>query len=182
MIEATLSFLATRLTRHLQARFPGASPVALGAPPQADATAAEALTNRVVLTLINVERHAAMPARAAQDGSVRTRPPLHLDLVFLATANFADDYRGALRMLSATMGFAQANPVFTRQSAPDLPEGLDRLALDWRDLDLQALHNIWNVLGGGYRPSAVFAAQIVTVDDALAGIDGIPIRGVDVEL
>jgi hypothetical protein len=187
MIDATLTFLTAMLNEDLRTRFAAASDLAvLENVAREGGAGGEETTNRLVLTLVNIEREGTA-ANTGQiyrraDGETRRAPqPLNINLIFLLSANFPDQYADGLRVLSAGIGTFQGQPVFTPQSHPTLPEGIERLSVEWRDLDLQSIHNLWTVLGGSYLPSAVYKARMLVVEDGFVGIDVRPITSVAVD-
>ncbi|MDD9716296.1 DUF4255 domain-containing protein [Dinoroseobacter sp. PD6] len=177
MIDATLKFLTAMLNEELRTRFAAASDlVALESVARDPGAGGEETANRLVLTLVNIEREgtAGNTGRVyREEGGVARRAPqpLNINLIFLLSANFPDQYADGLRVLSAGIGAFQARPLFTPQSDPTLPEGIERLSVEWRDLDLQSIHNLWTVLGGTYLPSAVYKARMLVVEDGFVGTD-----------
>lgn len=187
MIDQTLAFLTQELNAYLRARFDSDDDIArlacIGPTANIDP---EDSQNRILVTLINIEREGT----ASNTGQIyrnagaemqRAPQPLNLNLIFLVSANFAENYRDGLRLLSSSIGFFQSHPLFTAQSCPDLPTGIDRLSVEWRDLDLQAIHNLWSVFGARYLPSAVYKARMLIIEDALVGADVPIITGTTVE-
>jgi len=177
MIDATLAFLTTMLNESLRTRFSADADLAVLDRVGGELSGAgEETTNRLLLTLVNIEREgtAANTARIYRGEGAemqRAPQPLNINLIFLLSANFPDRYRDGLRVLSAGIGAFQSRPVFTPQDAPLLPEGIERLSVEWRDLDLQSIHNLWTVLGGTYLPSAVYKARMLVVEDGFVGTD-----------
>lgn len=176
MIERTIGFLAKQLDVYLSARLPGERHVVLAAPAAADAAAAAETARKVLVSLVNIERETAAAnssQRVHQDGSaaVRVAPPLNLNLTLLICANYEDNYPDSLKMLSLVVRFFQAHPLFTPQAAPDLPEPLTRLAIEWCDMDLQAMNNLWSVMGGRQLPSVLYKVRMLIVEDAWLGDD-----------
>lgn len=187
MIDATLKFLTATLNEDLRTRFAAASDLAVLDNVGRDIGAGgEETTNRLVLTLVNIERE-GVAANTGQiyrrdGGETRRAPqPLNINLIFLLSARFPDLYSDGLKVLSAGIGAFQSQPVFTPQTHPTLPEGIERLSVEWRDLDLQAIHNLWTVLGGTYLPSAVYKARMLIVEDGFVGTDVSPITSTSVE-
>lgn len=131
------------------------------------------ITNKIVLTVLNIEREAAaistspMPLRQAGEGGfVRAPQDLALNIYAMVSASFDDRYRDGLRVLSGALGFFQSNPIITPSTHPNLPKGIRQLAFQMVNLDLQTLGHVWGVLGGRYMPSAVYKMRLVTIDDA----------------
>ena len=177
MIDRTLAFLTDALNAYLRTRFPSSAELSvLGTVAREPGVSGEDIRNRLVVTLVNIEReptagNARPSLRMGADSARRVPQPLNLNLILLLSANFPENYADSLKVLSAAIAFFQSHPLHTRQSSPGLPEGLDRLSVEWRDLDLEAIHNLWSVLGGNYMPSAVFKARMLVVDQDFIGTD-----------
>lgn len=187
MIDKTMAFLLGELNAYLAARFPASANLAvLDDIVQETGTGGEDIENKLVVTLVNIERepiaaNTAKMYRQTGDVAKRIPQPLNLNLVFMIAANFPENYPDSLKVLSAAIAFFQSAPLFTPQANPQLPDALERLSVEWRELDLQASHNLWTVLGGRYRPSVVYKARMLIVDDAFIGADVPIITGADVE-
>ena len=187
MIDQTMAFLLGELNNYLGARFPDSPNLAvLEDIVQNSGTGAEEIENKLVVTLVNVERepiaaNTAKMYRQTGDVAKRIPQPLNLNLVFMIAANFPENYTDSLKVLSSAIAFFQAMPLFTAQSNPNFPDALERLSVEWRELDLQASHNLWTVLGGRYRPSVVYKARMLIIDDAFIGADVPIITATDVE-
>ena len=146
MIDKTLSFLLGELNAYLYNRFrDDRARAVLSAVVKQDGTVPEETTNKIVLTLINIEREAA-------------------------AANAAPQYRGE-----------RDNLARVSQNAPRLPRELEKLSFQWVDMDLQAINNLWSVLGSHYLPSVVYKARLLTIQDAWIQELTPPITGVGVE-
>ncbi|MEM9139282.1 MAG: DUF4255 domain-containing protein [Pseudomonadota bacterium] len=187
MIDLTLKFLLAELNTHLRTRFSGSDDLAVLEQISRDpGNPGEKIENRLVLTLINIEREpiAANTARIHRqvgDDILKVPQPLNLNLILMLASHFPENYSDSLKVLSAAIGFFQSHPLFTRQSSPGLPDPISRLSVEWHDLDLQAIHNLWTVLGGQYVPSAVYKARMLVLDEDLAGVEVPVITGAQVE-
>lgn len=177
MIDQTLTFITAELNAYLRARFTSRDDLAaLANVARNPGESGEEAANKLLITLINIEREGAASNTSKryshEGGETRRVPqPLNLNLIFLLSTNFPETYSDGLKVLSAGIGFFQSRPLHTPQSSPDLPQGIERLAVEWRDLDLQAIHNLWTVLGGRYQPSAVYIARMLIVEDGFGGTD-----------
>lgn len=163
MIDSALSFLVEQLNSHLRGRFSAANPLA--ALSSLHDPSAEA--GKITLTLANIEeeRTAANAAQTIKGkGEFPGPAPLNLNLFFLLSANFPDNYVEGLRVLSAAMGYFHATPLYTAQSHPTMPGGLERLSVELQTLDLQSLADLWSNFGGRYRPSAYYRLRMVVTD------------------
>lgn len=171
MIDTTFNFIVDALNGFLGARYPGSEPhVVLSSPSNQDGTVPPQIENKLIVTLVNIEREAAATISAMQlrphNGEyVRVNPPLNLNLYVLVSAYFGNNYGESLKFLSSAMGFFQGKPVYSREDTPDFPPGLERLSLEMVNLSLQDLNNLWGNLGGKYLPSVVFKARMLSIQE-----------------
>jgi len=164
MIDKTMSFLLGELNTFLGTVFPTGEPHAVlsdlaspdgGLPPGTD--------NKIVLTLVNIERDGIAYSPEAASGNLRLSAPLNLNLYILLSANFPASYADALRLLSSAIGFLQTKPGFTPSSGAGFPRGLERLTLEIVNLGVHELHQIWTITGVRYRPSILYKARMITI-------------------
>lgn len=170
MIDKTLNFLAAELNGFLGARFPSKEEHAVVAGLSAsDGTSAAKIENRLVLSLVNIERETAASAigiTARSDGSyARYQPPLHLNLYVLVSASFNSNYGQALQFLGIALGFFQARTNFDALSGAGFPPELDRLSVEIVSLSIQELNNLWAILGTKYLPSALYKVRMLTLQE-----------------
>jgi len=129
--------------------------------------AEEQIQNKVALTLVNITRETnAAPARRPVSSANRNNiaPPLYVNAYLLISANFGgQNYPEALKILSTVIGYFQGARVMDHSNTPDLNAGIDRLVLEYEDLSLQELNNIWSVHGGKYVPSALYRLRVVAI-------------------
>ncbi|WP_122158650.1 DUF4255 domain-containing protein [Paraburkholderia sp.] len=177
MIDKALGFLLDELNRFLEPRSPGGEPLAvLSSLAVPHGGAAPGTDNKLVISLLSIEKEGAAsslpvplrdpsaPAQAgAPSGFARVAAPLPLNLNVMVAASFGANYREALKVLSAAIGFFQARPGFTPQNAPALPPGIERLSIEMVSCDLTMLSNVWSVLGANYLPSALYKIRMLTV-------------------
>lgn len=186
MLDRTMNFLLAQLNDHLGARFPSKEPHAvLSSLAAADGSVPPEIANRIVLTLVNIEREGAVgsitaPARVENGTYVRASPPLNLNLYVLMAASYGSNYLEALKLLSSVLGLFQARPLFTPQNVSAFPRGLDRIAMEIVNLDMQGVNNLWGNLGGRYLPSVLYKVRMFTVQEAWVTEQVPPVTGVDV--
>src|SRR5262245_21803044 len=186
MLDRTLSFLLAQLNDHLGTRFPSKEPhVVLSSLSTMEGTVPPEIANRVVLTLVNIEREGAAgpppgPTRMENGAFVRTSPALNLNLYVLVSASYGSNYAEALKLLSAVLGYFQGKPAFTAQTTPTFPKGLDRLTMEIVNLDPQGVNNLWGNLGVKYLPSVLYKARMFTLQEEWVVEQVPPISGIDV--
>lgn len=166
MIAEVLTHLATQLDATLRPTFGTGQQLVHVAPPARRGSQQNQADEGVHLTLINLEREgtASNTALTSQQiaGTLQASlQPLNLNLVILVSSHYPGNYPQSLDVLSAVIRHFQAHPVLTKA----LPKGLARLAVEWRDMDLTAMHNLWSALGSDYVPSAVYLARMIVVNE-----------------
>lgn len=170
MIQAALSHLANQLNAYLKRTNNLAEDVVvISSLVEADGSVGNHANNKLVLLLTNIEKD-TMPQRAGSLGrgfdgrSLVGGQPLYLNLYVMLAANYAGaNYAEALKFISKAIGFFQLQPVFDRQSSPDLDPRIERLVLDIENLNIQDLSNLWGLLGGKYMPSVYYRVRMICV-------------------
>ncbi len=187
MIDTALGFILAELNTFLGARVHSSEPLAvLSHLANPDGTTPTGIENKLVLSLVNIEREAAAPALGIKGGGEhgqysRRNPALNLNLSLLVCASFGNNYTEALRFLSIALSFFQARPNFTAQSSSAFPRELARLNIELVSLDTQALNNLWSILGAKYLPSALYKLRMLTLQDGIG--EKIPaIRGASTQV
>lgn len=118
--------------------------------------------NKIVVTLLNVERETAggiaTPLQRTDDGRyVRLQPPLLLNLNVMLAAVFDERrYGESLSLLSETLGFIQSTPKFEVDGTGYTMEVVN--------ISTQDMNNVWTLLGGQYYPSVVCKIRRLTID------------------
>ncbi len=171
MIQAALSHLANQLNAYLKRTNNLAEDVVvISSLVEADGSVGNHANNKLVLLLTNIEKD-TVPQRANGYGrgfdgrSLASGQPLYLNLYVMLAANYAGaNYAEALKFISKAIGFFQMQPVFDRQSSPDLDPRIERLVLDIENLNIQDLSNLWGLLGGKYLPSVYYRIRMICMN------------------
>ena len=118
--------------------------------------------------------------RPVSDANLRKRDPVNLIIQIVVAANFEPSrYSRGLQALSRAVEFFQANPVFDRNNSPDMAgKGIERLSIDMESLSVDAVSQLWGVLGGRYMPSVVYRIRTVAIDSGAVIDDQSAIRGI----
>jgi hypothetical protein len=171
VIDLALQAIVAQLNQALRTGFAIRDDVAvLGNVLEQDGSVGAQLDNRIVVSLVNIERE-TLAQRAPRHGahplarSVLTEEPVHLVLSVMFAANFSgSNYGEGLKMISAVVGFFQSRPVLDPHNTPGLDRRIDRLALDIANLSVAELSNLWSILSGKYLPSVLYRVRLVSVD------------------
>ena len=121
--------------------------------------------DKIALVLINMVQErmiSSLPNRRTGPNPAHADPALHIDLLVLFFANFqGEHYVQGLNMISETISCFQQTPVITRANAPDLPNSIDRLALEYTSLNFSELADVMRMLGANYLPSACYRVRML---------------------
>jgi Pvc16 N-terminal domain len=119
--------------------------------------------DKIALVLINIVQEKMIstpPDRGTSPNAAHTDPALHTNLFVLFFANFqGEHYVQGLNMISETISCFQQTPVITRAKAPDLPLSIDRLALEYTNLNFSELADVMRMLGANYLPSVCYKVR-----------------------
>ncbi len=124
--------------------------------------------NKVVLSLINVERETAKPFyirhKKQTDGNYSHFQTVErYNLYLLCTSNF-DDYRETLKFLDELILFFQVHASIDSSSFSNIPSGLDKLEFEIEKINYLQIHSLWNALGAKYQPSVIYKMRLVTMN------------------
>ncbi len=121
--------------------------------------------NKVVLTLINIEKEAFTKSSAAGRFQGNASPPASVNLHILFAAYFSgSNYSEALRFISFVISFLQEKNVFTSSNTPRLDSDIEKLSVEMESVSSEKLNNIWATLGAKYMPSVLYKVRMLTYD------------------
>lgn len=171
MINAAISHLAFQLNQHFKNNFQLVEDVVVVSNlVELDGSVAAAANNKLVLTLVNIEKD-SLPhrpgnsPRGRDDRLLQTSAPLFVNLYVMLSANFgAGNYTEALKYISHAIAFFQQRSVFDQVGSPGLDERIERLVLDIENLPVPELNNLWGLLGGRYLPSMFYKVRMIAID------------------
>lgn len=173
MIAKTLTQLAAQLNRFLRQNFKLDEDIVLVSNlNESDGSVCTHINNKLALFLVGIEKEAAIRNKptlldSGFSRSANSAPALHLNLYVMLAANFnGANYSDALTLLSASVSFFQRNPVFSRQSLPELDPAIEQLTLDLENLSIQDASNLWGMLSGKYLPSVLYKVRMLSFDGA----------------
>lgn len=173
MIDIAISHIAAQLNQSLRRNLQvGEDLVVVSNIVEQDGTLAQHVANKLVVSLVNIERDSLPHRGTAHSGTSLGRmgqspEPLYLNLLLMFAANFSgSNYVEALKFISATVAFFQGRPVLDHSSSPDLDPRIERLVLEIENLALSDLSNLWSILSGKYVPSVLYRVRMVAVDSS----------------
>lgn len=123
--------------------------------------------NKVVISLINIEKETARPfyvknQRVSNGSYSDISPSEKYNLDLLISANF-DDYQETLKFLSAVIMFFQINLCLDSGSSSSMPAGMSRLEYDIEKLSYHQMHSLWTAMGAKYQPSVIYKTRLITI-------------------
>jgi hypothetical protein len=150
-----------------------------------DGTVAVQGENKILVTLINIEKENVGKSNGYPIGS-RTTPntaaALTINLYVLFSAYFNNsNYAESLRFLSFIVSYFQKKHVFTRSNTPRLSTDIDKLILEMETLSAEKLNNVWATLGAKYMPSVLYKIRMLRYDDAVVHEFRPEVQGTDQE-
>jgi Pvc16 N-terminal domain len=171
MIDKAMTFIVGEINSLLSTRFQSNENLAvLSSLANPDGTLPPVIENKIVVSLINVEREpsangSSWPMRPGAEGLGRVSPPLGLNLLVLVTASFGGNYSEALKVLSNVMAFFQGKPSFNPQNSAGFPANMEKLSLELVNLSIHEVNNVWSILGAKYMPSIVYKVRMLVVQE-----------------
>ncbi len=170
MIHEFIPIIAGELSDFLDSRFDTSEePVTLSGIVNQDGTVAINGENKIVCTLVNIERDGSN--QMAGGGFSRGDLPVHINLYVLFSAFFTD-YAEGLKFISGVIGFFQANPTFTYDG--------NTVKVELHNIDFRELGNLWTAVGAKVLPSVLYKIRTLNMDednirDEIPAISGITI-------
>jgi hypothetical protein len=174
MIDKAMTFLVGEINNVLSARFQSSVELAvLSSLADPKGNVPDLIDNRIVFTLVNVEREPAAHGnswamRGVGDPMGSVSPQLALNLLIMVTASFSD-YTEALKFLGNVMGFFQGKPSFNAQNSGSFPNELEKLSIELVNLSFTEINNVWSVLGAKYMPSAAYKIRMLVLQENWIG-------------
>jgi len=171
MIDAAINHIASSTNQHLMRAFGlHEDVVVVSNILEQDGTIATHVDNKIVVSLVNIEKD-SLPLAQQNTGSssasrvVDTNLPIHFNLYLMFASYFSgNNYQEGLKFLSNTISYFQGQSVFNHQNSPGLDRKIDKLVLDIQNLSMDDLGNLWGILSGKYLPSVLYKVRMVSYD------------------
>lgn len=170
MIDKALQFIQSELNARLRTGAGQEDAVVLASLSNPDNSVPLSIENKIVLSLVNIEKEAGMgsPPFVARSGAAYAmgNPSLFLNLYVLLSASFRNNYPNALAQLANAISFFQSRQHFDAQNSVDFPQQFERLSMELVSLSMDELSTLWAVLGANYLPSVVYKLRMLTIQGA----------------
>jgi len=165
MIQEALSCLAEEMNIYFRSKLKiNEDKAVVSGILNADGSLAIREENKVIITLVNVERETVKNSNVVPN----TSQPVNINLYVLLSAYFsAVNYLEALRFLSFVIGYVQQKNVFTRSNTPQLDSNITKLVLEMENLSTEKMNNVWATLGAKYMPSVMYKMRMLTIDGSI---------------
>jgi len=185
MIAKAMTFLSDFLNHEIRLQYGfNNDTVIVGSLINLDGSVTENIENKIVTSIINLEHETTVKSLGNyvtnEDNQFgKVAPPVYLNLYLLIAANYnSTSYLEALKMLSTVISIFQANPYFTKQRNPNMPDPLERLTLEIFNLPINELSHIWSGIGAKYVPSILYKVRMITIKEdmikeTVAGVSGL---------
>ena len=135
-----------------------------------DGTTAIPGENKIVITLVNLEKETAhkLPTKGVSSVFGTQNPTLQMNAYVLFSAYFSsNNYPEALRFISFIIAYFQSKNVFTKSNTPGMDSKLDKLTFEIADLTTDSLSNMWSALGAKYMPSILYKMRMLNFDESV---------------
>ena len=162
MVEQILELLQRTLNGFLDSKGLGSDPVVISNIRDHDGRVVLA-KDKIALVVINMV-HEQLPTAPVNGGvgpnPIHAQTSFDINLIVLFFANFQGDrYAHGLTMISETISCFHQTALFTRANAPDLPPSVDKLALEYTNLNISDLGDVMHMLGVRYLPSVCYKVK-----------------------
>lgn len=167
MIDVSLEYVRKALDQYLVNRYEVENNiVVLNSLVMPDGSLPQKNSNKVVITLVNLEYETSKQFYGNQQIGPQQanmmNPAVCFNLHILVSANF-EDYSEALKFLTASIGFFQANSSMSRANYPRLPAGVNALKFEIENSPTNKMENIWMAMGAKYSPSIIYKVRQIQI-------------------
>ena len=190
MIDQVLNTVIVLLNDHIGTAEPDVMLGNLSMVDSAQAGSASNITDRVVVSVVNIQQESTLRNMAANrqifDNSglprgVARQPGVFLNIFLLIGAN-KEQYNIGLQRISQVISFFQRNSIFTISEIPSLPDfGLDRIIFDLHSTNFEELNQLWGIMGGKYIPSVVYKMRLAYIDSMDEGMEIPLVKTIDAQ-
>jgi len=177
MISKALNLILSQINQYIEP-VAGADEAVLGNVALNEAPDQNALKNKVILSLVNVEEESTMKNtlnfRKMGAGVNYQEPPVNLNLYLLFAAHYPLAYDTSLKRLSDVIRFFQHRKKFSINTASPLPDTLDPndpddielyLTAELYTMTFEQINHLWGSLGGKQMPFVMYKFRLVMIRD-----------------
>jgi hypothetical protein len=181
MILEALSCLAEEMNQYFRNKLKvNEEKVILSAITNQDGTVAIQGENKVVITLVNIEKESVAKNTTSGGRGGDISPSVSVNLFLMFSAYFsATNYPESLRFIDFVIAFLQEKSVFTSANTPRLDNSIEKLSFEMESPGAEKLNNIWATMGAKYMPSVLYKMRMLTYDGRNMKEYRPPITGTD---
>ena len=122
-----------------------------------DGTIALQSENKILVTLLNIERE---PFSAS--GQTVGRQRLSLNILVMFSCHFSNsNYSEAIRFLGLIITYFEEN--YTLE-VNNIYDGKNKIKIEIETFNLEKVHNVWATIGAKYLPSVIYKLRMIVVD------------------
>ncbi len=164
MIHELLPIVCGELNEYFESQFDaGEDKIVLSGIVNQDGTVAIKEENKLIVSLINIERDGSN-----QNSSAGMLPAVYINLYVSFAAYFnPNNYPEALKFISGVIGFFQGKPMFDPQNTPGLSANITRVTVEMVNVPFSELGHLWGVIGGKYLPSVIYRFRSLHIEEDL---------------
>lgn len=168
MIHSALQFVVDIMNQYFQNKMGlDGSYVVLDKLVNPDGSAIASNNNKLILSLVNLERETAQPfynrtQQPALQAQPNINPDVRLNLDLLIASNF-ESYRETLTFLNQAISFFQSNNVLDSSVSANFPADLSKLEFEMERISYQQMHSLWTSMGVKYLPSVMYKMRMLTI-------------------
>jgi hypothetical protein len=171
MLNQSLHAVKQQLEQHLLNHYGlDESIVVLNQLVEQDGSAPAKNKNKMVITLLNLSQETNQQfinthKHRHANAIIKSNPSLRFNLYLLFTACF-DDYEEALKFLSSTITFFQANSSLNINNSDVHDQSFQQsnsLQFEIENASHQEIHNLWSAMGAKYQPSILYKVKYITI-------------------
>ena len=166
MIHDAIDFITRTLNQYLKGQLQFEEDVAIcNAVVDSDGKSPQQNKNKVVLSLVNIEKENDRPFRASniniRDGNYSDVDTSHrYNMHVLVSSNF-EDYTESLKCLNKALEFFQAHPLIDNSTNASLPSNIRKLDSEVMKINFREMYNLWSALGAVYLPSMIYRVRVL---------------------
>ena len=185
MLGSVLKFFKDELTAHFQLMGLAKSTVEFPKSNEGNRESIDFVPDALNLLMVNLEEENTMRQsdafRQEKNGrAFAAMPEIRLNLYLLFVAD-RSDYLACMHQLSLVSRHFQARRVFTHNSAPSLPQDIEKLTVELITLPFAQQNEVWNALRTSYKPSLLYKVRMLAFSQDEPLQPPQPIQGITIQ-
>ncbi len=163
MIFETVEFLAKEIEKYIHHITNNTTtPVSIKIGQVASAADSNAHNNFGQLTLVNIGEEKLPTLQTSNNPENNNGVATNLNLYVLLSFH-QPAYGDALKCLGSSVSFFQHQPIFSRETNPNIPDTLQQIIVEHYSLNLEQQHHLWSTIGVPYKPSVLYRVRVKAI-------------------